>query len=359
MGGVGVLGKPIQRSLEAVGGTAPISSGDDNAPDQGRENLNRIPAALMAACDECADAVRKSDLRAFGPKNMCPPCFAGVLATADATMRALLQQNPEPERRCSGCAAMIDPNVGSQWCSILELGDTRALLCQNFVPIGLRLVADSLPLEKSSTADEVWSLVCGELGASLGPTHLDWLAHANATSLEAGILTVGVPDEYTRSWLVARLMPAIWQALEATGFSRLSVEFVVGQSAPTTAAAPKLHRSIQPIPLQPALPPALTSEGPRLHHASGFNPSFSFEQFVVGTGNRLAHAGALSVADGASNYNPLFIYGGVGVGKTHLLQAIGGRCVARGRAALYVASETFTNELIAAIRTSSTGDFRQ
>ena len=112
------------------------------------------------------------------------------------------------------------------------------------------------------------------------------------------------------------------------------------------------------LPLTPAPRPAPAGEPPP--HASGrFNPNFSFDQFVVGNGNRLAHAGALAVAEGATSYNPLFLHGGVGVGKTHLLQAIGGRCVNRGRQALYITSETFTNELIAAIRAGDASQFRR
>jgi chromosomal replication initiator protein len=90
------------------------------------------------------------------------------------------------------------------------------------------------------------------------------------------------------------------------------------------------------------------------------NPRYLFETFVVGSGNRLAHAACLAVAEKpARAYNPLFLYGGVGLGKTHLLHAIGNACQARGLNVLYVSSEEFTNDMINAIRTHTNQAFRE
>jgi chromosomal replication initiator protein len=92
---------------------------------------------------------------------------------------------------------------------------------------------------------------------------------------------------------------------------------------------------------------------------SMFNEKYTFDTFVVGYGNRLAHAASLAVAEApARAYNPLFIYGGVGLGKTHLLHAVGQKCLSLGYSVLYISSETFTNDLINSIRRQSTEQFR-
>ena len=93
---------------------------------------------------------------------------------------------------------------------------------------------------------------------------------------------------------------------------------------------------------------------------STINSRYTFETFVVGAGNRLAHAACMAVAEKpARAYNPLFLYGGVGLGKTHLLHAIGNACHASGLSVLYVSSEEFTNDMINAIRTHTTQAFRE
>jgi chromosomal replication initiator protein DnaA len=99
---------------------------------------------------------------------------------------------------------------------------------------------------------------------------------------------------------------------------------------------------------------------PVIQRSTTLNPRYTFETFVVGANNRLAHAAALAVAEKpARAYNPLFLYGGVGLGKTHLLHAIGNACHARGLRVLYVSSEEFTNDLIQSIRTHTTPSFRE
>ena len=105
-----------------------------------------------------------------------------------------------------------------------------------------------------------------------------------------------------------------------------------------------------PVDNRPALSP----------NTSAINPRYTFSNFVVGSNNRLAHAASVAVAEKpAQAYNPLFLYGGVGLGKTHLLHAIGNACIEKGLVVRYVSSEEFTNDLINAIRTHNTEAFRE
>ncbi|HAX70501.1 MAG TPA: chromosomal replication initiator protein DnaA, partial [Anaerolineae bacterium] len=132
--------------------------------------------------------------------------------------------------------------------------------------------------------------------------------------------------------------------------SKVSVSFIVSQNDENSAST------------EPDASPAsivITPPEPKPRHVT-LNPRYTFDTYVVGSGNRLAHAACQAVADKpARAYNPLFLYGGVGLGKTHLLHAIGNACHASGLNILYVSSEEFTNDLIAAIRTHTTQAFRE
>jgi chromosomal replication initiator protein len=125
----------------------------------------------------------------------------------------------------------------------------------------------------------------------------------------------------------------------------VDVRFIVWQGVPETVDQPVYQE-----------PPDVVS----LAQNPSINSRYSFENFVVGASNRLAHAASLAVAEKpAQAYNPLFLYGGVGLGKTHLLHAIGNMCYQRGLQVLYVSSEEFTNDLINAIRSHTTQAFRE
>jgi chromosomal replication initiator protein len=158
--------------------------------------------------------------------------------------------------------------------------------------------------------------------------------------LEDNKLVLAAPDKSTRDWLEQRLQPAICNALVMAGYSHLSPAYTVESND--------------------AEGQAVGDPDPKSKAKAGFNPHYTFAEFIVGSGNRLAHASALACVDKPGRaYNPLVIYGGVGVGKTHLLQAIGQEAIDQGRGqVLYTTSETFTNELILAIRDGSTGQFR-
>lgn len=194
--------------------------------------------------------------------------------------------------------------------------------------------------------DRAWESVLGQLQADMPKASFDtWLAQVRPLSYENGALTVGVPNAYARDWLESRLASTISRLLVGILSANVAVNFVVAQEDVAGLEAEEADANPNYAP------------GPRVHQA--LNPRYSFESFVVGSGNRLAHAACQAVAEKpARAYNPLFLYGGVGLGKTHLLHAIGNACFARGLNVLYVSSEEFTNEIINAIRTHTTQAFR-
>ncbi len=150
-----------------------------------------------------------------------------------------------------------------------------------------------------------------------------------------------------RDWLDSRLRPVITRVLTRLTGRTVSVRFVVWEKPPQEEHLEDLPLLVRLSEHRDAAPPAL-------------NPRYTFDSFVVGPGNRLAHAACLAVAERpARTYNPLFIYGGVGLGKTHLLHAIGHACYARSLQVRYVSAETFTNDLIEAIRRQNTESFRE
>jgi chromosomal replication initiator protein len=204
--------------------------------------------------------------------------------------------------------------------------------------------------------DLVWSACLGELQLQMTQATFDtWLRGARFLKFEDGSFVVGVKNGYAKDWLENRLMPTILRTIVRLAGQAVEVRFVVwDEHAQRREAAPLLDRpepetAPQPTPqhCEAALPPAK------------LNPRYAFDSFVVGLGNRLAHAASMAVAESpAQAYNPLFVYGGVGLGKTHLLHAIGHACHAQGLHVLYGSSEDFTNDLIEAIRSQTTDAFR-
>ncbi len=243
----------------------------------------------------------------------------------------------EPDRLCSNCRALRDPSLGSAWCPVTELGDERARICSNFVHVQLNGSRVEISGGRSQIID-VWRAVDENLRSVLGSANYEtWFGKVDAVQLENNVLTLAVPDEDTRDWIEQRLQPAVRTAMSTAGYGELTIAYV-----------------IEDVDGSPAPAHALQSK-------AGFNPHYTFPEFIVGSGNRLAHASALACVDRPGQvYNPLVLYGGVGVGKTHLLQAIGQEAIDHGVGeVLYTTSESFTNELISGIREGSTAAFRE
>ena len=195
-------------------------------------------------------------------------------------------------------------------------------------------------------AEQTWQAALGQLQMEMPRATFDtWVRDAELLTSEDGAYVIGVQNAYARDWLENRLQSQIQRVLSGIAGRTVEVRFVVWQGEP--AASPGL------TPLPGTGP--LGGGGHCL-----LNPRYTFESFVVGPSNRLAHAAAQAVAENpARSYNPLFVYGGVGLGKTHLLHALGNACAGRGQQVLYVTSEEFTNDLINAIRNHTTAAFRE
>jgi chromosomal replication initiator protein len=196
-------------------------------------------------------------------------------------------------------------------------------------------------------AERAWQAVLGQLQVDIPKATFDtWVRDTALIAYEDGSFIVGVQNAYARDWLDSRLKKTITNILTGIMNRTVEVRFAVWQEE-----APN-----DPAPL-PSTSGEVSTTGPP---SAILNPHYTFENFVVGASNRLAHAASLAVTERpAQAYNPLFLYGGVGLGKTHLLHAIGNACGARGLQILYVSSEEFTNDLINAIRTRTTPAFRE
>lgn len=205
-------------------------------------------------------------------------------------------------------------------------------------------------------AEAIWRATLGELQLRMPRATYDtWLKNSTLLAYEDGCFIIGVPNAYAKDWLEQRLHGLVKRVLESVAGHAVELRFIVRPSAerrtPTVDSAPLLlGESASFVETSPPSP----SNGRHL-----LNPRYTFEAFIVGDNNRLAHAAALSVTDyPGQKFNPLLIYGGTGLGKTHLLHAIGHRSLSRGTRVLYVTSEEFTIELINAIRTQTTEAFR-
>lgn len=179
------------------------------------------------------------------------------------------------------------------------------------------------------------------------PSFETWLKLTRPLKVENGFLIIEAPNVFAKDWVESRYSPLLVSALRDLVNEDFDIKFVTRKN--------DLHQKQRVEFPQPSKEP----EEAAFPH---LNPKYTFETFVVGEGNRLAHAASLAVAEApAKAYNPLFIYGGVGLGKTHILQAIGHFVLqnSSGYRVVYVSSEKFTNELITAIQNNKTPAFRE
>ena len=213
-------------------------------------------------------------------------------------------------------------------------------------------------------AKQVWRAALGELQVSLSPANYEtWLRDTQLIDVDDQRFRIAVPNGFAKDWLETRYRSLISQTLaRIVGYS-VQVEFHIGA---TNAIQDDATDASDPAPLAPAAPvrQQVRVEPTRVGGDGGatfINPRYTFGNFIVGSANRLAHAASLSVAERPGHaYNPLFLYGGVGLGKTHLMHAIGNQVVARfpRKRVVYATSEKFTNEFITSIQQGRIDEFR-
>jgi chromosomal replication initiator protein len=181
------------------------------------------------------------------------------------------------------------------------------------------------------------------------PSFETWLKSTKPISLSEDAIEIGVPNDFAKEWLETRYINLIKNTLQFVTQREMKVKFLI-----PSIEEPVMEK--KPLPIINN-----KNNGNDDHNISQLNPKYTFDSFVIGNGNRFANAASLAVAEApAKAYNPLFIYGGVGLGKTHLMHAIGHFILQStpNSKVLYLSSEKFTNELINSIRDDKTVDFR-
>ena len=202
-----------------------------------------------------------------------------------------------------------------------------------------------------TSAQHLWEVALDQLQVQVTrPNYETWLKDTVAVRFDNGLFVVGAPNDFATEWLSTKLRPLIAKTLSSIIGHPVEVTFQLLGSQPE--ATPSSGPLFEPETAAPP-PPPRPFPLPRL------NERYTFERFIVGHENRLAHAASLAVADKpAAVYNPLFIYGATGLGKTHLLHAIGHRAWRNHHRVLYVTAEQFTNQFVTSIAQGRTEEFR-
>lgn len=208
--------------------------------------------------------------------------------------------------------------------------------------------------------EQVWKSVLGELEVSLSKANFTtWFKNTHVVALTDTSAIVGVPNVFTKEWLEKKYNPQILDAIKNSMPDITHIEYKVGSV-----------KTLEKEAVKELIPKEIISDSTPSYESTvnnsplnlgGMNPKYTLDTFVVGSSNKLAFAACQSVAENpGSKYNPLFIYGGVGLGKTHLMQAVGNSIMAKNpkKNVVYVTSEKFTNDFISSITDKKVGGFK-
>lgn len=203
--------------------------------------------------------------------------------------------------------------------------------------------------------EEIWQAILAQIQLTLSPANFaTWFKNTHIIEIQKDLIIIGVPNNFSKEWIEKRYKKILLKIVRQFNENIKTIEFKVDSKKtfqnPSTTKVPQIH------------PDQLRFEELYINKETNLNPRYQFENFVVGPFNELAHAAAWAVSESPGTlYNPLFIYGGVGLGKTHLLQAIGNRIckIFPEKKVKYISSERFTGGVINAIKNQTIEQFKE
>ena len=213
------------------------------------------------------------------------------------------------------------------------------------------------------TNEALWQAVLGEIELSVSrASYVTWFKNSTVLSYKNDVMVIGVGTVFVKNQLERKFNQLIVDTLKKNGVEPAKIEYKIHALSTNvhkrTAEEPIMTVAKAPAPA--ATPQATNSSKVRHAYRQGLNERYTFENFIVGSGNELAYAACQAIASSpGKKYNPLFLYGGVGIGKTHLIQAVGNAILAKDPSAhvVYISSEQFVQEFLDAIRYKKNTDF--
>lgn len=209
---------------------------------------------------------------------------------------------------------------------------------------------------------QLWQAILGNLEVSLSKANFNtWFKNTSIQEKGPDFIVLGVPNAFFRNWISTKYHQEMLKALKTIAPEIKEIKYRVGTARSKAEILTDVQHTVRPSNTAPS-PVTGQKTASWTGLGGGLNPKNVFESFIVGKNNELAHAAAMAVAKApGGQYNPLFIYGGVGLGKTHLMQAIGNQLLATNPSTrvFYVTSERFTNDYIEALRGKRIDDFKK
>lgn len=205
------------------------------------------------------------------------------------------------------------------------------------------------------TSEELWQAVLAEVQLSISrANYITWFKNTEIISNENGVILVSVPNNFSKEWLENKYNKIVFKTLKSLDEGAKEIQYIISHKE-LKESSPRKESPLPPEETQ------LRFEELKVDKETNLNPRYTFESFIVGPFNELAHAAATAIAKNpGQTYNPFFIYGGVGLGKTHLLQAVGNETLKNfnDKTVKYIPSESFVSQIVSAIRNHKMEDLK-